>query len=290
MDRWVSPSCNSLPDLSYHPSLSSFHTLPLCSLSPSSLLTPSALSLFLSLSLSSSDGTVFCGSKFPGRAYSTLVYRCATMIQLWFKIFYPRRVHVTENAAQLLQRQFRGHLGRTLYREKKRLQERAKGILFRILNRALAMCFQTWRDTAHQIRGCRLIMKRVIFGQLIDRFDKWRDITNESIEWRKHKLRCESTYLQMLVAVLGRGALAARLLLPCCTDCWSALTLSIQTQRHRLCGKDEKCQAPRVLFLVACQGSSGCATASLHAETEEFGHVPLLLRVAGNGESDKDGS
>ena len=113
------------------------------------------------------------------------------MIQLWFKIFFPRRVQVTEDAAQLLQRQFRGHLGRVAYREKKRLQERARGLLFRILNRTLAMCFETWRATARQIRGCRQIIKRAVFGTLIDRFDKWRDITKESQEWRKHKLRCE---------------------------------------------------------------------------------------------------
>ena len=135
------------------------------------------------------DGMVFCHSVFPGRAYSTIVYKAACMLQLWFKIFYPIRVMLTENSAAYLQRVFRGFRSRRRAKRLRMHRDRFKVFALRMRSRNVYKAFKAWEYNVNQRVGCRRILKRVIHGRKIHFFWQWSDNVTAIVEWRQHKLR-----------------------------------------------------------------------------------------------------
>jgi len=135
------------------------------------------------------DGELFCMSRRPGRLYEHLSYASATLLQIWWKIMWPHRRVVKVAAAELLQRVYRGKMGRERYKILRHYEDNVGVMLRRIMNRATHLVWSKWYDyTQQQMRAKRLIRK--IMNRLTSfTFDLWHTTSTEQINERKEKLR-----------------------------------------------------------------------------------------------------
>ena len=135
------------------------------------------------------DGELFCMSRRPGRLYEHLAYASATLLQIWWKIMWPHRRIVKVEAAILLQRVYRGKLGRERYRVLRRYEDNVGVMLRRIMNRAIHLTFSKWHDYVQQRAGAKRLIRRIMNRLAADMFEMWHTNAREEIEERNAKLR-----------------------------------------------------------------------------------------------------
>jgi hypothetical protein len=135
------------------------------------------------------DGELFCMSRRPGRLYEHLAYASATLLQIWWKIVWPHRRVVKVEAAIMLQRVYRGKMGRERYRVLRRYEDNVGVMLRRIMNRAIHLTFSKWHDYVQQRAGAKRLIRRIMNRLSADMFEMWHANAREEIEERNAKLR-----------------------------------------------------------------------------------------------------
>lgn len=135
------------------------------------------------------DGELFCMSRRPGRLYEHLTYASATLLQIWWKIMWPHRRVVKEEAALMLQRVYRGKLGRERYAVLRRYEDNVGVMLRRIMNRAIHLTFSKWHEYTLQRVGAKKLIRRIMNRLAADVFEMWHTNAREEIEERNAKLR-----------------------------------------------------------------------------------------------------
>ena len=131
----------------------------------------------------------FCASNRPGRTYERLLYKLACRIELWAKIWVPRRGAMKGAAIGDMQRIVRGHLGRVEFRFQKMQNGKLKIFITMMTMRCVAQTFSAWDDLVVQQKKARDLFKRMM-GQLEQRvFSMWRAGVQEIVDAREEKVR-----------------------------------------------------------------------------------------------------
>ena len=81
------------------------------------------------------EGELFCMTRRPGRLYEHLAYASATLMQIWWKIMWPHRKIVKENAARLLQRRWRGRQAREMFKYMRLNEDKVKLCIRRLFHK-----------------------------------------------------------------------------------------------------------------------------------------------------------
>ena len=135
------------------------------------------------------EGELFCMTRRPGRLYEHLAYASATLMQIWWKIMWPHRKIVKENAARLLQRRWRGRQAREMFKYMRLNEDKVKLCIRRLFHKLQLTIMEHWKQyTSQQLRMKRL-MKRVMQGMEKHIVDTWRDSARELVQEREEKLR-----------------------------------------------------------------------------------------------------
>ena len=135
------------------------------------------------------DGELFCMSRRPGRLYEHLTYASGTLLQIWWKIMYPHRREVKVAAVRLLQRVYRGKLGRERYAMLRHYEDNVGVMLRRIMNRALFSVFSKWHEYTEQRAAAKRLIRKIMNRLTSFTFDLWHQTSNEQITERNEKLR-----------------------------------------------------------------------------------------------------
>jgi len=135
------------------------------------------------------DGELFCMSRRPGRLYEHLTYASGTLLQIWWKIMWPHRRLVKSEAALFIQRIYRGMRGRERYSILRRYEDNVGVMLRRIMNRALHLTWEKWREYTDQRTGAKKLIRRIMFRKAAYTFEKWQAVIAETIKERNEKLR-----------------------------------------------------------------------------------------------------
>lgn len=135
------------------------------------------------------DGELFCMSRRPGKLYEHLVYASATLIQIWWKIMWPHRKEVMLDAVLMVQRVFRGKIGRDRYTRLRAYEDNVAVMLRRIMNRAVYATFSSWQAYTVQQTGAKKLIRKIMRRVESMSFTLWSTNVREIVDDRNEKLR-----------------------------------------------------------------------------------------------------
>ena len=117
---------------------------------------------------------LFCTSRNPGRLYENLIYASAALLQLWWKILWPHRKSVKEEAALLIQRVWRGCISRKTFKTIVQNEEKVKECVKRIFFKLQLSILMNWRSYANQSRKVKCFMRQMMQGMERKVFKTWK--------------------------------------------------------------------------------------------------------------------
>lgn len=130
------------------------------------------------------DGTLYCSSEFPGKAYEEFADKTARKLQKWWADMFVFRALRKAEAASFMQRIYRGHAGR---KDHARVTK-AKTHLARLRYRFAHKCLRTWVLYTRRSKKIKRMMKRALGSKQRNAFQDWANILREKKRLRKEKI------------------------------------------------------------------------------------------------------
>eukprot|EP00949_MAST-11_sp_MAST-11-sp1_P000529 g529.t1 len=127
------------------------------------------------------SGVMYAASNLPGEVYSKLLADAAAVVQRWWRSILPQRMMRKHEAAQFMQKMYRGRQGKEALKAK-------KAIKF-MFNRKVGRIWLAWRRFAHREVAVRQLIRKHVVGQRATCFDAWKANAAEARERRQTILR-----------------------------------------------------------------------------------------------------
>ena len=132
------------------------------------------------------DGLTYVSSTRPGRLYESILSDACRVVQKWWRDIGPQRMLRKQEAANFMQKLYRGRKGRETFVN----EQKVKKSLKKLFNRVASAAMEQWRYQVRTRKGTRRLLRNRLMGAKSETFEAWSDLVKEivkHVKWLKIK-------------------------------------------------------------------------------------------------------
>ena len=127
------------------------------------------------------DGVLYAQTEMPGVLYEKLVTDGCLAVQRWWHAIWPERAMRKREAANFMQKMYRGAKSRKNYKK----EAQAKRAMRYFFHRQVGRCVRTWKIESDRAVGVRKLLHRIKHGCVLLCFEGWGRETRAVLEERR---------------------------------------------------------------------------------------------------------
>ena len=130
------------------------------------------------------DGLTYVSSTRPGRLYESILSDACRVVQKWWRDIGPQRMLRKQEAANFMQKLYRGRKGRETFVN----EQKVKKSLKKLFNRVASAAMEQWRYQVRTRKGTRRLLRNRLMGAKSETFEAWSDLVKEIVKHRNENI------------------------------------------------------------------------------------------------------
>jgi hypothetical protein len=130
------------------------------------------------------DGLAYVSSTRPGRLYESILSDACRVVQKWWRDIGPQRMLRKQEAANFMQKLYRGRKGRETFVN----EQKVKKSLKKLFNRVASAAMEQWRYQIRTRKGMRRLLRNRMMGAKSESFEAWSDLVQDIVKHRNKNI------------------------------------------------------------------------------------------------------
>ena len=126
----------------------------------------------------------YVSSTRPGRLYESILSDACRIVQKWWRDIGPQRMLRKQEAANFMQKLYRGRKGRETFVN----EQKVKKSLKKLFNRVASAAMEQWRYKVRTRKGTRRLLRNRLMGAKSETFEAWSDLVKEIVKHRNENI------------------------------------------------------------------------------------------------------